>query len=117
MTYGLLDRYYIEQNDDRVKWFRVFPTEKKLMVGNGVYRDDVLILLFPDEVNDIVDLEAVLSQLAIESLPQWNKTKYLIHMGNVNSNYSVDEAIRCDTGEDLTADELREVVRRVETVF
>jgi len=117
MKYKLLNKYYFEQDDDRVSWMRIFADEKKLMSGKGVYRDDVLVLLFPAAVDDIVDLDAVRANLALESLPEWNKTAYLVHMGNANQGYPVQEAIRTADGSDLTQEELDSLVDRIESVF
>jgi hypothetical protein len=117
MRYALLDRYVIEQEDDRVQWIRIFSEEMKIMAGRGVYRDDVLVCLYPQDVSDILNLAEVRKELAIESLPEWNKTRYLLHMGNVHQDYQVFDAIRCDTGELLQDDELVMVATRVNQIF
>lgn len=117
MKYKLLDTYYLEQMDDTVAWVRVFPREMKLMAGKGVYRDDVLVLLFPMRVDDITDLEGVKRDLGMEDLPEWNKTRYLVHMGNANQGYPVQEAILTADGTALEQTELNELVDRIESVF
>jgi len=96
---------------------RIFADQKKLMTGHGVYRDDVLVLLFPTAVDDIVDVEGVRDDLEIDSLPEWNKTHYLVHMGNANQGYPVQEAIRTESGEPLDQDELDSLVDRIQSVF
>lgn len=117
MKYQLFGTYYLEQNDDRVLWFRIFPLEMQLMMGHGVYRDDVLILLFPERIDEITDLDGVRRDLGIGELPEWNKTAYLLHMGNVNQGYPVQEAIALPDGHPLTQTELDAVVSRIERVF
>lgn len=117
MKYKLLERYFLDQEDDRVVWMRVFTEEKKLMNGRGVYRDDVLVLLYPEEVNDIVDVEALKTELNFEFLPEWNKTRYLVHMGNEKEGYAVHDTIDCRTGWDLTREELELVLKRIHEVF
>ncbi len=117
MKFSLLNRYFLDQEEDRVTWIRIFDDEKKMLAGRGVYRDDVLILLAPGEVHDIRDLDGVRSELDMAGLPAWDKTRYLIHMGSERQNYSVDEAIRCDTGERVTGDELAALVERIQQVF
>lgn len=117
MRYQLLENYFLEQTDDRVSWMRIFPEEKRLMMGNGVYRDDVLILLFPKRIDEITDVAGVRTDLELATLPVWNKTRYLIHMGNANQGYPVQEAVSLPEGQPLTQDELDAVVRRIEDVF
>lgn len=117
MKYKLLDSYVLDQTDDTVAWFRIFANEKRLMAGQGVYRDDVLVLLFPARIDTIVDLDGVRADLGIDSLPEWNKTRYLLHMGNANQGYPVQEAITTADGKPLDQAELDEVVERVQTVF
>jgi hypothetical protein len=96
---------------------RIFPDQKKLMTGHGVYRDDVLVLLFPTAVDNIIDVAGVRADLDIDALPEWNKTHYLVHMGNANQGYPVQEAIRTDDGESLDQDELDSLVDRIQSVF
>ena len=117
MKYKLLNKYFLDQEDDRVSWMRIFTDEKKLMSGKGVYRDDVLVLLFPVAVDDIVDVPGVRENLALDALPEWNKTAYLVHMGNANQGYPVQEAIRTSDGSELTQEELDSLVGRIESVF
>lgn len=117
MNYKLLDSYYIEQDDDQVSWMRIFPEQKRLMTGKGVYRDDVLVLLFPSRIDEIDNPDAVREKLALESLPEWNKTQYLIHMGTVNQGYPVQEAIHTADGSELEREELLSLVSRIESVF
>lgn len=115
--YRLLNRYFIEQADDRVAWARIFPDELRLMSGNGVYRDDVLVLLAPTEINPIVDIDGVRDAMDLESLPEWDKTRFLIHMGTVNQGYPVQEAIHTADGSPLEREELLDLVDRIESVF
>ncbi len=117
MKYKLLDSYFLEQTDDTVAWMRIFPEQMKLMAGKGVYRDDVLVLLFPARVDDITDLEGVRADLQMDGLPEWNKTTYLVHMGNANQGYPVQEAIATADGRPLDQDELDSLVERIERVF
>jgi len=117
MKYKLLNNYFLDQTEDRVTWMRIFPDEKKLMTGHGVYRDDVLVLLFPTAVDDIIDVAGLRGDLGIDSLPEWNKTQYLVHMGNANQGYPVQEAIRTEDGEPLEQDELDSLVDRIQSVF
>lgn len=117
MKYKLLNTYYFEQEDDRVSWIRLFPEEMKVMAGQGVYRDDVLVLLFPKSVDTITDLRGLRDELGIDSLPEWNTTRYLVHMGNANQGYPVQEAIATADGRHLGQEELDELVGRIEDVF
>ena len=117
MKYKLLNSYFLEQSDDTVTWMRIFPQQLKLMVGKGVYRDDVLVLLFPSCIDDITDLDGVRNDLEMDSLPEWNKTRYLVHMGNANQGYPVQEAIATSDGHPLDQDELDALVERIEAVF
>ncbi len=117
MKYSLLGRYFLDQEDDRVTWIRIFDQEQKMLAGHGVYRDDVLVLLAPTEAHDITDIEGVRRELDFADLPPWDKTRYLIHMGGVRQNWSVDEAIKCETGESVLGDELAGLVERVQQVF
>ena len=117
MKFRLLDRYVLDQVDDTVSWFRIFDHELKLMSGKGVYRDDVLVLLFPSEVSDITDLPGVRKELQIDELPEWNKTQYVIHMGNARQGYPVQEAIAVSNGRLLEEDEIFSLVDRIEGVF
>ena len=117
MKYKLLENYFIDQNEDRVEWARIFPEQRKLMMGNGVYRDDVLVLLFPTRIDDITDLEGIRKDLELDTLPEWNKTKYLVHMGNANQGYPIQEAIATSDGRYLEQEELDEVVERIQEVF
>jgi len=117
MKYKLLDRYVFDQSADTVAWVRIFADEKKLMTGKGVYRDDVLVLLFPQQIDDIVDLAGVRDDLNVDELPEWNKTAYLVHMGNANQGYPVQEAIRTADGSELTQEELDDLVDRIQEVF
>lgn len=117
MKYKLLDSYFLDQSDDTIAWIRIFPEQMKLMGGQGVYRDDVLVLLFPSRVDDITDLHGVRAELGMDSLPEWNKTKYLVHMGNANQGYPVQEAIATADGRPLDQDELDSLVDRIERVF
>lgn len=117
MRFELLDQYILDTEEDTVYWIRVFPDEMKMLSGKGVYRDDVLILLFPIEVDAIKDLAALRSTLGFGTLPVWNRTSYLIHMGNANQNYPVQAAIETATGRELTRDEVLNIVDRVESVF
>jgi hypothetical protein len=89
----------------------------RLMQGKGVYRDDVLVLLFPTRIDPIEDVAALRSELEIESLPEWNKTAYLIHMGNARQGYPVQEAIATSDGRELERDEIFSLVDRIESVF
>lgn len=117
MQYRLLGKYLLDQTDDRVSWIRVFAEEKRLMMGNGVYRDDVLVLLFPKQIDTITDLDGLMAQLDFNAHPEWNKTSYLLHMGNANQGYPVQEAISLPDGEPLSQEELDKVVARIEDVF
>ena len=117
MKYKLLNRYVIERDEDRVAWLRVFRDELKLMHGNGVYRDDVLVLLFPSGIDDITDLSGLINDLDLDSLPEWNATTYLIHMGNANQGYPVQEAIATADGRELTREEILSLVDRIQSVF
>ncbi len=117
MKYKLLNSYFLDQLDDTVSWMRIFPQQRKLMVGKGVYRDEVLVLLFPSCIDEITDLDGVRTDLEMEVLPEWNKTRYLVHMGNVNQGYPVQEAIATDDGHRLDQEELDAVVERIEEVF
>ncbi|WP_455382133.1 hypothetical protein [Salinispira pacifica] len=117
MKFSLLSRYFLDQTEDRVTWIRVFERERKMLAGRGVYRDDVLVLLAPTEAHDIKDIDGVRRELDLENLPVWDKTRYLIHMGSERQNWSVDEAIRCDTGEPVEGEELRGLVDRIQQVF
>ena len=117
MKFKLLNRYFISQEDDRVSWMRIFPDQKKLMMGRGVYRDDVLVLLFPQQIDDITDLDGVRRDLEMDTLPEWNKTTYLVHMGNANQGYPVQEAIATQDGRELSQDELDQLVDRIQDVF
>ncbi len=96
---------------------RVFDSEKRLMIGNGVYRDDVLVLLFPQRIDEITDLAGLRSELFLESLPEWDKTRYLVHMGNESQGYPVQEAMELLEGRPLSQAELDGVVSRIEDVF
>ena len=117
MKYKLLNTYYLEQEEDRVSWLRIFSNEKRLMRGNGVYRDDVLILLFPSQIDEIKDEQAVRKELGMAELPEWDKTKYVIHMGNVNQGYPVQEAIHTNDGREVEREELLTLVDRIQEVF
>jgi hypothetical protein len=117
MQYRLLGRYFLDQNDDRVSWIRVFAGEQRIMMGQGVYRDDVLILLYPKQVDTITDLEGVMRELNLDALHDWDKTRYLLHMGNANQGYPVQEAISLPDGQPLGQEELEQVVARIEDVF
>lgn len=117
MKYKLLNTYFFEQHDDSVSWIRLFPDQMRIMMGRGVYRDDVLVLLFPQSVDTITDLAGVRADLDLASLPEWNKTKYLVHMGNANQGYPVQEAIALPEGRHLDQDELDDVVERIQNVF
>ena len=111
MKFRLLNRYVLDQEDDQVEWVRIFPDEMKVMSGRGVYRDDVLVLLFPQSVDSITDLDGLRNSLQIDSLPEWNKTKYLMHMGNANQGYPVQEAVATSDGRPLEREELFESSR------
>ena len=115
--YQLLGKYLIEQADDRIEWLRVFTAELRLMAGNGVYRDDVLVLLSPTRIDQITDLDGLRQAMDLESLPKWDKTEYLVHMGTVNQGYPVQEAIRTADGSPLEREELLDLVTRIESVF
>ena len=117
MKYQLLDRYVIERHDDSVSWIRIFADEKRLMFGRGVYRDDVLVLLFPTAVEPIEDLDAVRSELGLGTLDEWDKTTYLFHMGNARQGYPVQDAIATADGRELSRDEILSLVDRIESVF
>lgn len=117
MKYRLFDRYVIDQFGDQVSWIRIFREEKQLMTGRGVYRDDVLVLLFPLQIDDITDLKGLLETVDLDSLPVWNKTRYLIHMGNANQGYPVQEAVETSDGRVLERDEVFDLVSRIEEVF
>jgi hypothetical protein len=117
MKYKLLNNYVFEQVDDTVTWARIFAEQKKLMMGKGVYRDDVLVLLFPSRIDDVDDLAGVRADLGIDELPEWDKTRYLVHMGNANQGYPVQEAITTADGEALDQDELDSLVDRIQSVF
>lgn len=117
MKYKLLDRYVFDQDDDTVAWFRIFPEQKKLMMGKGVYRDDVLVLLFPQQIDDITSVGGLRDDLDMDELPEWNKTAYLVHMGSANQGYPVQEAIATADGRDLSQEELDELVDRIQEVF
>ncbi len=115
--YRLLNRYLLEQADDRVAWMRVFDDELRLMTGHGVYRDDVLVLLAPTQIDAITDLDGVRAAMDLDALPEWDKTRFLIHMGTVNQGYPVQEAIRTSDGSPLAREEVLELVARIESVF
>ena len=117
MKYKLLNSYFLDQSDDTISWMRIFAERRKLMMGKGVYRDDVLVLLFPTDVSDIMDLDGVRRDLEMETLPEWNKTRYLVHMGNANQGYPVQEAIDTSDGRPLEQDELDALVDRIQSVF
>ena len=101
MKFKLFDSYVLDQADDQISWIRIFPDELKMMTGRGVFRDDVLVLLFPVQIDRIVDLPALLETVEMEKLPVWNKTQYLIHMGNANQGYPVQEAVETSDGRHL----------------
>jgi hypothetical protein len=117
MKFKLFDSYVIDQSDDQISWVRIFRDELKMMTGRGVYRDDVLVLLFPLEIDRIVDLPALLETVEMDSLPVWNKTRYLIHMGNANQGYPVQEAIETSDGRPIEREELLDLIGRIEEVF
>lgn len=117
MKFRLFDTYVIDQADDQVSWIRIFPKDLRLMTGRGVYRDDVLILLFPLDITGIADLDDLLESIDLDSLPIWNKTRYLVHMGNANQGYPVQEAVEVESGRHLERDEIMELVGRIEEVF
>jgi hypothetical protein len=117
MKYKLLNKYILEQIDDSVSWIRIFPDEMQIMTGRGVYRDDVLVLLFPMSVDTITDLPGLLATAQMDALPEWNKTRYLVHMGNANQGYPVQEAIETTDGRNLNRDEVLDLVARIEDVF
>lgn len=117
MKYRLFDNYVIDQFGDQVSWIRIFREEKQLMTGRGVYRDDVLVLLFPLQIDDITDLKGLLETVDLDSLPVWNKTRYLVHMGNANQGYPVQEAVETSDGRALERDEVFDLVSRIEEVF
>ena len=117
MKFELLDQYILDTDDDSVYWLRVFPREMKMLSGKGVYRDDVLILLFPIEVHGIKDLTALREPLGFGSLPVWDKTAYVIHMGNASQSYPIQAAIETETGRELTREEVDAIVERIEQVF
>ncbi len=117
MKYQLFGRYFLDQSGDRVTWIRIFSKEQKMLAGRGVYRDDVLILLSPTESHTITSVSGVRDELEMDSLPVWDKTRYLIHMGNVEHNYSVDEAIHCPTGDAVKGEDLKELINRIEHDF
>ena len=117
MKYTLLNRYLIEQVDDRVTWMRIFDEERRLMTGHGVYRDDVLVLLSPTQIDEILDVDTVRSTIGLDGLPEWNKTSFLVHMGTVNQGYPVQEAVRTSDGSALEREELLDLVTRIESVF
>ena len=117
MKFKLFDSYVFDQTDDQVSWVRIFPDELKMMTGKGVYRDDVLVLLFPIQIDRITDLEALLEAVEMDSLPVWNKTRYVVHMGNANQGYPVQEAVATEDGHHLERDEVLDVVSRIEAVF
>lgn len=117
MKYKLFNSYIIDQSDDAVSWIRIFPQEMKIMAGRGVYRDDVLVLLFPLSVDTITDLAGLLADAEMDALPVWNKTRYLVHMGNANQGYPVQEAVETADGRHLERDEVLDLVARIEDVF
>jgi len=117
MKYQLLDRYVIERHDDSVSWIRIFEEEKRLMYGRGVYRDDVLVLLFPTAVEPVEDLDATRSELGLGTLEEWDKTAYLVHMGNARQGYPVQDAIATADGRELEREEILSLVDRIESVF
>jgi hypothetical protein len=117
MKFRLFDTYVIDQDKDQVSWIRIFPGELELMSGRGVYRDDVLVLLFPLQIDRIADLRGLMDEIDIEALPVWNKTRYLVHMGNSNQGYPVQEAIETADGRHLERDEVLNLVSRIEEVF
>jgi hypothetical protein len=117
VKYQLLDRYIIEQTDDTVSWVRLFPEERRLMYGKGVYRDDVLILLFPTAIEPVDDVATVRAEFDMDQLQAWNKTTYLLHMGNARQGYPVQEAIATADGRELSRDEVLSLVDRIESVF
>ena len=110
MKFRLFDTYFIDQDDDSVSWIRVFPDDLKMMTGRGVYRDDVLILLFPLQIDEISDVEGLLKKMDLSSYPVWDKTQFLVHMGNANQGYPVQEAIEVSTGRHLERDEVLSLV-------
>jgi hypothetical protein len=117
MKYQLFNLYFLEQEDEHVDWIRLFPEEETLMSGRGVYRDELLVLLYPDEVNRIVDLEGIRAQLKLEELPIWDKSRYLVHMGQEKDGYPIDNAVDLTTGESLSGEELAPVLELIERVF
>lgn len=117
MKYTLFATYVLDQSDDQVEWVRLFPDDMKIMSGKGVYRDDVLVLLFPQSIDTITNLQGLRDDLEIESLPVWNKTKYLLHMGNANQGYPVQEAVATSDGRQLEREEILDLVDRIESVF
>jgi hypothetical protein len=117
MKYKLFNTYIIEQEDDQVSWIRIFPEELQIMTGRGVYRDDVLVLLYPLSVDTITNLDGLMDAANLDSLPVWNKTRYLVHIGNANQGYPVQEAIETENGRVLGRDEVLDLVSRIEDVF
>ena len=117
MKFKLFDTYVIDQEDDQVSWIRIFPDELKMMTGTGVYRDDVLVLVFPLKIDLIADLPRLMETVKMDSLPIWNKTRYLVHMGNANQGYPVQEAVETADGRHLERDEVLDLVGRIEEVF
>ena len=107
----------IDQDDDQVSWIRIFPEELQMMTGRGVYRDDVLVLLFPLRIDDITDLDGLMKTVDLDSMPVWNKTRYLVHMGNANQGYPVQEAVETSDGRLLEREEILDLVSRIEEVF
>jgi len=117
MKFKLFDTYMIDQENDQVSWIRIFPDELKMMTGKGVYRDDVLVLLFPLKIDLITDLPGLMITIEMDTLPVWNKTRYLVHMGNANQNYPVQEAVETADGRQLEREEVLSLVSRIEEVF
>ena len=117
MKFTLFDTYVIDQEDDQVSWIRIFPEEMKMMTGRGVYRDDVLVLLFPLQIDIINDLPGLIETVGMADLPVWDKTRYLVHMGNANQGYPIQEAVETSDGRLLEREEILELVSRIEEVF
>jgi hypothetical protein len=117
VKFKLFDSYVLDQDDDQVEWIRIFADEARLMTGRGVYRDDVLVLLFPLQIDRIQDLAALRKSVQMDTLPVWNKTRYLVHMGNANQGYPVQEAVETVDGRHLEREEVLDLVGRIEDVF
>lgn len=115
--YRLFDEYQFDVSADRVQWMRIFSDQRRLMRGRGVFRDDVLVLLHPYRIDDITDESALRDELSYDSLPVWDKTTYLVHLGNERQGFPVQDAIEIASGRHLEDTEIQDLVTRIQDVF